>query len=333
MTYCLDPAIPMSDALRRVALAELEYAQSALSAASDRHGGVHSARKCLKRLRALLALIRPGLPEPVFANLSEKLRSIALGLAPARDAHALIDAIDKLVADASSEPDMAPIHSLRGWLSKRRQAAERNLEGRAASEATRGLAELKPAFAGLAVYPDNFHSVAEGLRLRYRATRKAFGLAFATGTDKDFHDWRKGVQHHWRHMQLLAPCWPSELTARVEAARSLSQLLGDDHDIALLRQLVSTPTMVFGSLEDTALFLKRCRRRQKALRREAKAQGERLFVERSRPFVERIEAYWLAVAEGAATPIVAATALEERRADERGDNVVPFDELRSTRAS
>ena len=73
-------------------------------------------------------------------------------------------------------------------------------------------------------------------------------------------------------MQLLAPCWPSELTARVEAARSLSQLLGDDHDIALLCQLVLTPTMTFGSPEETAAF-QTCRKRHKALRKEAAAQG------------------------------------------------------------
>ena len=67
MSYKLDPLLPMSESVRRVALAELEYAESALRSASDRHGGIHSARKCLKRLRSLLTLIRPGLPDPVFA--------------------------------------------------------------------------------------------------------------------------------------------------------------------------------------------------------------------------------------------------------------------------
>ena len=48
-------------------------------------------------------------------------------------------------------------------------------------------------------------------------------------------------------MQLLAPCWPSELSARAELSRNLSQILGDDHDLAQLVKLVSTPTMVFAS--------------------------------------------------------------------------------------
>jgi CHAD domain-containing protein len=323
MSYRLDPAIPMSEALRRVAFAELDLAHGSLATPPERHSGVHNARKCLKRLRSLLLLARPGMPEPAFTTLTERLGTIARGLAAARDAQALIDAIDKLDRETPSGPGQGPIHSLRAWLQKRRHAAEQNLERSAASDAMRGLLELRPTFAGLAVYPDDFRSLADGLRRCYRSTRKSFQHAFATDRDEDLHEWRKGVQHHWRQMQLLAPCWPSELTARVEAARSLSQLLGDDHDISMLCRLVSTPTMTFGSPDETADFLKRCRKRQKALRKEAGTQGELLFAERSRPFAERIEAYWLIAAGGAA----------RKSAEARLDNVVAFGELRTNRAS
>jgi hypothetical protein len=118
-------------------------------------------------------------------------------------------------------------------------------------------------------------------------------------------------------MQLLTPCWPSELSTRVEASRALSQVLGDDHDIALLGQLVSAPTMTFAAPDDTAAFLKRCRAQHKALRREAEMRGARLFAERSRPFVERIEAYWLTAAQREEKPAVAA----------RGDNVIVLGEM------
>jgi CHAD domain-containing protein len=323
MSYRLDPAMPMSEALRRVAFAELELAHSALATPPERHSGVHSARKCLKRLRSLLLLVRPGMPEPAFATLTDRLGSIARGLAAARDAAALIDAIDKLEKETGPGPGLGPIHSLRAWLHKRRHAAEQNLERSAASDAMRGLLELRPAFAGFAVYPDDFRSLAKGLRRGYRATRESFQHAFASERDEDLHEWRKGVQHHWRQMQLLAPCWPSELSARVEAARSLSQVLGDDHDISLLCRLVSTPTMMFGTPDETAAFMKRCRRRHKALRKEARNQGERLFAERARPFAERIEAYWQIAAGDAA----------KRAAETRPDNVVAFGEVRTPRAS
>jgi CHAD domain-containing protein len=322
MSYRLDPAMPMSEALRRVAFAELELAHGALATPPERHSGVHSARKCLKRLRSLLLLVRPGMPEPAFLTLTNRLAQIARGLAAARDAAALTDAIDKLERETGAGPGLGPLHSLRAWLQKRRHAAEQNLERSAASDAMRGLLEIRPAFAGLAVYPDDFRSLSKGLRQCYRATREAFRHAFVSERDEEVHEWRKGVQHHWRQMQLLAPCWPSELSARAEAARSLSQVLGDDHDISLLIRLISMPTMMFGTPDETAAFLKRCRRRHKALRKEARAQGERLFAERARPFAERIETYWQIAGGDAA----------KAKAEARPDNVVAFGELRSPRA-
>jgi CHAD domain-containing protein len=322
MSYRLDPAMPMSEALRRVAFAELELAHGALATPPERHSGVHSARKCLKRLRSLLLLVRPGMPEPAFLTLTNRLAQIARGLAAARDAAALTDAIDKLERETGAGPGLGPLHSLRAWLQKRRHAAEQNLERSAASDAMRGLLEIRPAFAGLAVYPDDFRSLSKGLRQCYRATREAFRHAFVSERDEEVHEWRKGVQHHWRQMQLLAPCWPSEPSARAEAARSLSQVLGDDHDISLLIRLISTPTMMFGTPDETAAFLKRCRRRHKALRKEARAQGERLFAERARPFAERIETYWQIAGGDAA----------KAKAEARPDNVVAFGELRSPRA-
>jgi CHAD domain-containing protein len=322
MSYRLDPALPMSEALRCVALAELDIAHGSLASPPDRHTGVHSARKCFKRLRSLLLIARPGMPEPVFGNLTARVASIGKGLAAVRDAQALLDAVNKLERNTEPGEGEGPIHSMRAWLQKRRQAAEQNLEQTAASDAMRRLLELRPAFTALAVYPDDFSPLAKGLERCYRATRKSFKAAFETTEAEEIHEWRKGVQHHWRQMQLLTPCWPSELSARADAARALSQLLGDDHDIAMLIHLVSTPTMTFGSPEETAAFVKRCRKRHKALRKDAKVRGERLFVEKSRPFTARIHAYWTTAAVGADKPVVRTP---------QQDNVVVFGEARTGR--
>jgi CHAD domain-containing protein len=321
----------MSEALRRVAFGELELAHASLASPPELHSGVHSARKCLKRLRSLLLLIRPGIPEPVFSSLFDRLSTVSRGLAPARDAQALMDAVTKLELDTPSGPGDGTIQSLRGWLQKRRQAAEHNLERNTASDAKRALLELRPAIAGLAVYPDDFTPLAEGLRGCYRETRKFFRQAYASDSSEEMHDWRKGVQHHWRQMQLLAPCWPSELNARVEAARALSQTLGDDHDIFQLCRLLATPTMTFGTQAETAAFLKRCRKRQKTLRKEARVKGERLFVEKARPFTMRIDAYWQ-IAGGTSEPAVRLRKEETRKEETRQDNVVAFGDKRTPRA-
>jgi hypothetical protein len=52
--------------------------------------------------------------------------------------------------------------------------------------------------------------------------------------DEAFHTFRKSLQHHWRHCQLLSPIWPELMDVRVAAARELSQLVGLDHDLSLV---------------------------------------------------------------------------------------------------
>jgi CHAD domain-containing protein len=296
LTFKLDPARPVSEAIQHAACSEVEAAYGAIATPRDRHKGVHEARKCLKRLRSLLILIRPGLPDPVFQDINRKLRTVAKGLAPARDAHALFEAIEKLLSK-DGEGETQAVRSLRTWLAQRRRVAETRLQDRMGVDAMRGLAALRPTMASLAVYPDTFEPIALGLRDCYRQGRKAFDRAFETGDDERFHDWRKTLQQHWRQMQLLSPCQPSELSVRVDFSRSLSQVLGDDHDMAMLCRLVSAPTMMFAGHEETKRFLKRCQRRQKVLRDEAKTLGSRLFSERPRPFVERIRSYWDAAAQ------------------------------------
>ncbi len=149
--------------------------------------------------------MRPGMPEPVFANLTDRLRRIARGLAPARDAQALLDAVDKL------ERETGPATGPRPHPILARLAAQAPARGGAESRAKRRLrcharpCRLRPALANLAVYPDDFRQSPRACATAIATSRQAFRHAFAEGRDEDFHEWRKTLQHHWRHMQLLAP--------------------------------------------------------------------------------------------------------------------------------
>lgn len=66
----------------------------------DIHQGVHQARKCLRRVRAALALGAPQLG-PQAQRLDEELGRLCRGLSPLRDAQALVEALDRLSDDAA----------------------------------------------------------------------------------------------------------------------------------------------------------------------------------------------------------------------------------------
>mgnify|MGYP000267000312 CR=1 FL=1 len=43
-------------------------------------------------------------------------------------------------------------------------------------------------------------------------------------TDEALHEWRKAVQHHWRHLLLLKQAWPEQIGARAKLAREVASL-------------------------------------------------------------------------------------------------------------
>lgn len=82
--------------LRAFGLAQLQSAARLLARRGQaRHEGVHEARKCLRRVRALLALAGSRLGAHAVA-LDAELRRLCRGLSPLRDASALIEALQRL---------------------------------------------------------------------------------------------------------------------------------------------------------------------------------------------------------------------------------------------
>ena len=67
---------PFEEGCRRIAREQIERAQCQLKAPGDPVAAVHETRKSLKRLRALLRLVRPALGEQTYREENAQLRSI-----------------------------------------------------------------------------------------------------------------------------------------------------------------------------------------------------------------------------------------------------------------
>jgi CHAD domain-containing protein len=298
---------PFDEGCRRIAVDQIERAQSELHGKGDQAIAVHETRKALKRLRALLRLIRPAMGEAAFKQENTQLRDIGLSLSGERDRHVLLETVNKLEGSAG--------FGRRGLVGSVRECiVAANGEGAPLSlkQATGRLADAKKRLAELHIDGSGFDVVGPGLERSYRRARRAFCEAYDEQTDEAFHDWRKGTQAHWRQMTLLSRAWPDNLGARASEARNLSQILGDDHDLAMLVAFVHSAAAAGLSNEQAAIVEKAARQRQAELRETSKPRGERLFADGPRTLRRSIALYWRsAVAlkeheldEGAAAPAV-----------------------------
>lgn len=282
---------PIEKGFRRIGAEQIERARRQVASAANPVAEIHEARKCLKRTRALLRLAREGLGEPVFQTENARFRNISAHLAPARDDHVMRETILKLAADAPPAAQRA-IHRLR-------VAVLAELADPPAPDRNRALAELERAasrFQRLKVKPDEFQTLERGLARSYRRGARYFAAAYRDNADESFHDWRKGVQSHWRHMALLSRAWPEHFDAGVGIARQLSQILGNDHDLAILKHRL--PALALDALtpEERTSIADLIGERQELLRRAARPRGDMIFSERPKAFARRIAAIWSAAA-------------------------------------
>jgi len=96
-----DEACPLGLRLMAFACAQLQQANAELSKEGEQlHTGIHEARKCIRRVRATLALGRRRLGER-GARLDDELGRLVRGLSRMRDAQALIEALRRLDSTAT----------------------------------------------------------------------------------------------------------------------------------------------------------------------------------------------------------------------------------------
>jgi len=77
-----------------------------------------------------------------------------------------------------------------------------------------------------------------------------------------------------------------------ERAEELGDVLGDDHDLAMLRRELAGDPERFGGPDVVESILRRIDRRRERLQRRAVSLGRRIFRRAPKDFVERLHACW-----------------------------------------
>lgn len=291
MSYRLKLRETLGDGVRRVALDQLDLAEAKLKGAGDAAVAVHDARRCLKRLRALLRLVRLGIDDDVYSREAKRLATTGRLLAGARDEHVMAQTLLLLEARFGALPEggAAGISAL--------LAATGHAEpGKVEEARRRALSRLNASrkfFQSPAVQKIEMEDVFAGAEKVYRRARRERRRCQQQPGDEAYHSWRKSVQQHWRHMQLLSRAWPDELGARAAEAKDLSQLLGQDHDLSVLAAFVTANAAALPAAT-VAAVADQVGRFQEQLRVLAGLRGARLFAEGPQELTERLSTYWTA---------------------------------------
>lgn len=294
--YALKEGEPLGEGMRRIALGRAEKALEELGASAAGEiadaKAIHGARKDMKKLRTLLRLLRDELSKKVYARERERYRDAARKLSGSRDAEVKLATLDALAKGAED----LPAESVATWrqiLDSDREAATGTVQSQEAmAEAVELIEAGRDGIEGWRLEEDPWKSVGSAFARVYRRGRQGMRAAEADpGDDDNFHEWRKRAKDLRYGLELFSGAWSVPLKAMAEEADRLTELLGDHHDLAVLREDLHQRRL---GEEETRRLEAAIEERQEALATEAFDLGRRVYAERPKDFSRRLDRYWKA---------------------------------------
>lgn len=322
MSYRLTLSDALAASVRACAREQLHGAILRLEQPGDDSAkAIHDARKRLKKTRALLRLVRPALGKAAYRRENDALRDAAAQLSATRDADVLVATVDGLAERAVGRLPAADFAALREALAAEAQAAHAgpppagvapatgDAPGDAPTPALDATAaavaqELRDAHARVAEWPldgAGWETVVAGIARAYARGSEERRTAEHDPTVEHLHDWRKRVKDLWYHHRLLKPVWPAVVDAYGEEAHVLSEQLGDDHDLAVLRaRLQRGLALPPGAATSVDALLELVAERRAELQAQARLVAARLYAESPKAFERRLRT-WVETAVAEAT--------------------------------
>jgi CHAD domain-containing protein len=222
-------------ALRAYACGELDRAIAHLGWRGGRvHEGVHQARKSLRRTRATLAL-GAAMLGPGAELIDREIRRVNRKLSKMRDAQALVETLDRLIAKGKA-PEALPVlrRARRTAAIARVESARRELASDPNLARKRALlSTLRAALPALPWDSLTETRIRDALASGLVEIDVAGSRARATGRDEDWHRWRRRVRRLSQQHRAVGPLLV-DINAARRRVKTLAELLGEGQDYALL---------------------------------------------------------------------------------------------------
>ncbi|HWE03616.1 MAG TPA: CHAD domain-containing protein [Tepidisphaeraceae bacterium] len=254
---------------------------------------VHDARKRFKEIRGTLRLVREELGEKRFRRENKIFRDAGRPLSVLRDAKVLIDTLDGLIAhfDGRVKPQSAA-RLRRALLGRRRDIREQVIKHDGAiPKIKRDIASARGRVENWPLQRPGWKAIAGGIQKVYAQGHRAMTEVRENPSDASLHEWRKRAKDLRYELELLQSIWPETVKPLADQAHRLTDLLGDDHDLSVLRTVAHEESEDRSSADDELLFALIDERRT-ALQKEAREIGVKLYEETADDFVRRIKGYW-----------------------------------------
>ncbi len=253
-----------------------------LGAAGRREDRIHRLRQRLKRIRTFLRVLEPEFGDRAV-DARRGVAAVARLLATARDAD---------VAAASARAMAEATAAMDDDLGFDRVVKVLDHEAALAHRKNTPFVELKRRLAAITATVAEFGADFDGeqlfdaaLKQTYRRGQRAMQQAETSLATPDLHRWRTAVKRLWHLVRLARRQLPGEGRRLANRLDRLGELLGLDHDHAMLAEkLALSPTGDPALLRQLSVIAER----RRALEAEAFKLGASIYRRGPRSFARRV---------------------------------------------
>ena len=118
--------------------------------------------------------------------------------------------------------------------------------------------------------------------------------ALETRHEEAFHNWRKRVKYLRYQLESIEMIWPEAIQAHAHRLDELGEVLGAEHDLSVLADVVLADPAACPDPQERTLLLAVIYQSRFELQTAVAPLGESLYAEEPEAFTDRIGAYWRA---------------------------------------
>jgi CHAD domain-containing protein len=260
----------LSDGLKRVVEQQLRFLADRLRKGKDLEEEIHEARKGLKRVRALLRLVKHDLGA-AYSEENRRLRDLGRRFSEMRDAHATLEAFDEFAKKRRLVRKLAAV---------RAELVRKQLELEQGADWAQVMKQASDEVAAVAKRVENWpQSMEPNLQSGYRRARVAFEAAQDGGKADQFHELRKRTKAHLYQLRILSG---GGCKQRLTALKELSDCLGRQHNFVVLADKLPQS----GDLAALAMETReRIARERLRLEKQALGLAEKVYGQKPKAFI------------------------------------------------
>lgn len=284
----------IAENIQRILEGQLDYIKNqSARRQKDVPKAIHEIRKSLKRIRAVLRLIRDEIGYSTYYRENNFYREHNRNLSEIRNFEVLSGSIKTLQKDLSNTIPADVFTSLEEELDRQQEevtGGATRLE-QLLKKTAREIMAGRERIYDFPINHDDFGVFEGGLFRIYRQGRKYLRDARRNPSPDRLHDLRKRMKYFWYQIDILQPIFPGPMKAYASTLETISENLGVFHDLQVMQEFLAGSDIIPDSRVKEALQ-EACRAKKSMLLHHIWPVAGMAYSEKPHAMVNRLASYW-----------------------------------------